>query len=92
MEPSPVSYTHLRFYVFLCVCILLVVQELLVFGILCVRLEYPRCAVYVCVCVVCFNEVVCKGGFISGVYCLCVFNVSLFDATSSLAYVVYVAI
>ena len=41
------------------------------------------------ICVVCFNEVVCKGGFCSGVECLCVLNVSLFEATSCLASVSY---
>ena len=55
------------------------------------RVEYP-CYVDVFVCVVCFNEVVFKGGFGSGVECLCVFNVSLFGATSCLAYVEFVAI
>ena len=44
------------------------------------------------ICVVCFNEVVCEGRFCSGVECFCVFNVSLLEATSCLAYVEFTAI
>ena len=48
------------------VCVSLVVQECLVFIFLCVHVEYPGCY-DVCVCVVCFNEVVSKGGLGDGV-------------------------
>ena len=54
-RPNAVSYTHLDVYK-------RQVLECLVFALLCELVEYP-CSVDVFVCVVWFNEVVCKGGF-----------------------------
>ena len=80
-----------RFYLFSCVCIFPIVLECLVFSLLCVRVNV-HVVVDVFICVVCFNEVVCKDGFCSGMECLCVFNVSSFEATSCLDYAEFFAI